>query len=335
MRRRHFIMLLGAAVAAEPEPVYPQAKKVHRLAIASPVEPTVDLTITGHLRGFFERMHSHGHVEGRNLVVERYSAGGRTEQFAGMAREVVRSEPDAILTWSTPLTREFKQATDRIPIVSFTADPVGSGLVASQARPGGNITGVGSEPAGPSLIVKRAAILKEAVPGASRVGFLGFSPAIGPGADQFWAYLRESLREIGLTLIGASLSQPRDENELRGAMKTLMDQGAELLIVSDSPSARHHHRLIVALANEVKIPAIYPYREFFEAGGLFAYAIDLHEMFRGTADQIDQIFSGVDPGIIPIRQPTRFEFLINLNTARAIGLTIPPALLAQADEVID
>jgi putative ABC transport system substrate-binding protein len=334
MQRRQFITLAGATITAGPRLALAQAEKVHRLAITSPVDPLVDLSATGlpHLRAFFERLRSHGYVGGRNLLVESFSAEGRTERFASLARDVVSRQPDAILTFSTPLTREFKQATSRIPIVSVTADPVLNGLVESYARPGGNVTGVSSEP-GLSLWAKRTAILKEAVPAASHIGFLGIPPF--DDTDPWVVFIRQATKDLGLSIVGESLSRPHDENGYRETVKALVDQGAELLVVNDSPTERHHYRFIVDLVEQAKLPTIYPYREFAEVGGLFVYSIDLRELFAGTADQLDQIFRGSQAGDIPIRQPTKFEFLVNLRGAKAIGFTVPPGLLAQADEVME
>jgi putative ABC transport system substrate-binding protein len=334
MQRRQFITLAGATITAGPRLALAQADKVHRLAIASPVDPLADLSATGlpHLRAFFESMRSHGYVEGRNLLVERFSAEGRSGRFTDLAREVVSRQPDAILIFSTPLTREFKQATSHVAIVSVTSDPVVNGLVESYARPGGNVTGVSSEP-GLSLWAKRAAILKEAVPAASRIGFLGVPPFID--TDPWVVFIRQAMKDLGLLIVGEFLSRPQDEDGYRGTIKALVDQGAEMLVINDSPTERHHHRLIVSLAEQAKLPAIYPYREFAEVGGPFAYSVDLRELFAGTADQLDQIFRGGQAGDIPIRQPTKFEFLVNLKGAKTIGLIVPSGLLAQADEVLE
>ncbi len=334
MQRRQFITLMGATVAAGPRLSFAQAETTRRLAIASPIDPVSDLSATGlsHFQAFFERMRSHGYVEGRNLVVERFSAEGRPERYSDLAREVVSHQPDAILTIGTPITREFKQATSRIPIVSITADPVVTGIVESYARPGGNITGLSGEP-GLSLWAKRASILKEAVPTASHIAFLGTSPF--SDTDPWVVYMRQATKDLGLSIVGESLSRPQDENSYRETIKALTERGTEILVVNDSPGEKHYYRLIVALAEQAKLPAIYPFREFAEIGGLFAYSVDLRELFRGTADQLDQIFRGRNPADMPIRQPSRFEFLVSLKGAKTIGLTIPPGLLAQADEVLE
>ncbi len=334
MRRRQFMALLGATVAAGPRLPFAQAKTTWRLAIASPADPLTDLSATGprHFRAFFERMRSHGYVEGQNLLVERYSAEARPGRYAGLVRDVVSHQPDAILTISTPLTREFKQATSRIPIVSVSADPVGTGLVESEVRPGGNITGVAGE-TGLELWAKCAAILKEAVPAASRIGFLGFLPFAD--TDPWWVFVRQAMKDLGLLIVGESLRRPQDENSYRETIKALREGGAEIMVVNDSPTEMLYHRLIVSLADQAKLPTIYPFREFAEVGGLFTYTVDLRELFSGTADQLDQIFRGGNPGTIPIRRPVKLEFLVNLKGATMIGLAIPPSLLVQADEVLE
>ena len=333
MQRRQFIALIGATVTAGPRLSFAQAETTRRLAIASPIDAVSDLSATGlsHFQAFFERMRSHGYVEGQNLLVERFSAEGRPERYSGLAREVVSHQPDAILTLGTPLTREFKKATSRIPIVSVTADPVQAGLVESYDRPGENVTGMSSD-AGMSLWAKRASILKEAVPTASRIAFLGNSFT---DTDSWSVYIRKAMKDLGLSIVGESLSRAQDENSYRETIKALTGGGVEMLVVNDSPNEKYHYRLIVALAEQAKLPAIYPYREFAEIGGLFAYAVDLRELFRGTADQLDKIFRGRNPADLPIWQPSRFHFLVNLKGAKKIGLTVPPSLLAGADEVLE
>jgi putative tryptophan/tyrosine transport system substrate-binding protein len=333
MRRRDVIAgLLVAATMASARAQ--QTGKVYRIAIVTPAGPLADISESGvrrSWRAFFGELRRLGYVEGRNLAVERYSGEGKADYHAELARDVVRSTPDVIVPTGTRVALDFKAATLTIPIVSFVNDPVASGVAPSLARPGGNITGVSAD-GGLEIWGKRIQLLREAVPKMSRVGFLATrrswdSP---PGAAA-----REAASKAGMTLVSSPLEAPVDETEYRRMFTTMMHEHADALVVGDQGENAANRRWIVALAEKERLPAIYAYRDDVELGGLMAYGIDMSDVYRGMAQQVDQILRGTKPGEIPFHQPTKFELVINLKTAKSLGLTIPPSILARADEVIE
>ncbi|HMH62032.1 MAG TPA: ABC transporter substrate-binding protein, partial [Bradyrhizobium sp.] len=271
-----------------------------------------------------------GYVEGQNLGVERYSGDGRTERYAELARNVVNTHPDLILAVGARLSLDFKMATTTIPIVTMIIDPIAMGLVASIARPGGNITGVAIA-AGLEIIGKRMGLLVEAMPKLSTVGYLASRP--------FWedprgAAVREAAKQAGISLSPVMLSA-FDEAEYQRVFRSMEQDRADAFMVSDEPENSINHATIVELAAKARIPAIYPFRDYVEAGGLMAYSIDLVDISRRLANLIDKILKGANPGDIPFYQPTKFELSINLKTAKALGLEMPAMLLGRADEVIE
>ena len=298
-----------------------------------PVRPVGDMTEGGErvYKVFFSELRRLGYVEGKNLVVERRSGEGRTGRYPDLAREVVQLRPDVIYANSTPLVAAFKAATTTIPIVGTTDDPVASGLVASLARPGGNITGF-SVVVGDEIFGKYVELLRQAVPGVSRVGFL-LRHAAWEG--RYGRAMREATQHAGLTLVGAPLNDPIQEPEYRRMFAMLARERVQTLVVSDHAENFAHYRLIVALAAEGRLPAVYPFRNFADAGGLMVYGFDVADVWLGAARYIDQILKGANPGQLPYQRPTKFELVINMKTAKALGLTIPPSLLLRADQVID
>ena len=334
MRRREFIVGLVVA-AATGRARAQQAAKVYRIAIVSTAVPVAELTETGGVRAwraFFEELRRLGYVEGRNLVVERYSGEGRTEHYPEMVRDVVRRNPDLIHVSGNPLTLDFKAATTTIPIVAITGDPVVAGIVPSLARPGGNITGVSAD-AGPEIQGKRLELLKQAVPRVSRVGFLATRAMweAPPGAGT-----REAAPRLGISLIGPPLDGTIQEPEYRRVFAAMAQARADALVVSGDPENYANRRLIVELAEKARLPAIYWYREFVDLGGLMAYGPDLAQLWRHSAGQVAQILRGTKPGEIPYyRETNKFALVINLRTAKALGIEMPSSLLAQADEVIE
>ena len=275
-------------------------------------------------RVFFRELRRLGYIEGRNLIVERYPVERPTVE---LVRDMLRSKPDVIFSIG-PWTGFLKQLTT-IPIVAFLGDPVGFGFVASLAHPGGNITGV-SVDAGPEVESKRLELLKEAFPQASRVGIL----ATHPGRSPYWEQLQKAAQRLGLLLL-APLEGTLQETEYRRFFEVMAQEHADSLLVGIEIQSRVYRRLIVELAEKSRLPAIYPFREYVEAGGLMAYSIDQVELVTRMAGCIAQILNGASPGDIPIYQATKFELLINVKAANAIGLTIPPSLLACADEMIE
>jgi ABC-type uncharacterized transport system substrate-binding protein len=336
MRRRTFIAgLLVAAAAGRAEAQ--RTARVYRIARIYAAAPAAEAIKAKNTRGsgswiFFEELRRLGFVEGQNLLYERYSAEGQTvDQYSALARDVVSGHPDLIFADSTGLVLALKAATSTIPIVALTADPVANGLVPSLARPGGNITGV-SASTGPEFMGKYVELLKEAVPGLSSVGFLATRGA--------WAFpeglaLQEAARRIQISLIGPPLDFPPDTAEYRRVIAAMAQAGAQALIVYNTPQNGQNARLIIELAEKDRLPAIFPYREAVAVGGLMAYGADAVEIYRQLANQIAQILRGARPGDIPIYQPTKFELVINLKTAKALGITFPPSILGRADEVIE
>jgi putative ABC transport system substrate-binding protein len=270
-----------------------------------------------------------GYVEGRNVVIERKSAGGNTALLTDLAADLVRQQVDVIVTAGTPAGFAAKKATSTIPIVlGANSDPVGVGLVASLARPGGNTTG--NSLMAPELSAKRLDILHTLSPGISRIAILWDSS--NPG-------MAERVRE---TKIAADQSHvllytvgPRNLNELDAAFADLLNSRPDALLVTAEAFTRQHLVRILDFTNSNKIPAMFEDNSYVVAGGLMSYGPDYQDVFRKAAIFVDKILKGAKPGDLPIEQPTKFQLVINLKTAKALGLEIPPKLIALADRVID
>jgi putative ABC transport system substrate-binding protein len=334
MRRRKFIMLLGGAVAVWPIVARAQQPaKMKRIAFVHPTNKVSEISVSGrpYFRAFFEELSRLGYVEGQNLGVERYSGEARPERYAELARDVVNTHPDLIVAVAARLSLDFKMATTTIPIVSLINDPIALGLVASIARPGGNITGV-TISGGLELIGKRMGLLVEAMPKLSTVGFLVSRPY---WEDPRGAAAREAAKQAGISLKAALLGNAFNEAEYQRVFRSMEQDRADALMVSDENEHSAYRATIIELAAKGRIPTIYSYREFVEVGGLMAYSIDLADMYRRVANLIDKILRGANPGDIPFYQPTKFELSINLKTAKALGLEMPAMLLGRADEVIE
>ncbi|HEV2548803.1 MAG TPA: ABC transporter substrate-binding protein [Stellaceae bacterium] len=285
---------------------------------------------TAYFRAFFERLRQLGYIEGQNLVVERYSGEGRAEHYAELVREIVRGSPDLIFT--TALAPQFKAATATIPIVATTGDPVANGIVASLPRPGGNITGVTVD-AGVDIMGKYLELLREMVPAASRVARLSSRP--WEGQAPYTVALQEAARKMQISFVSPPLHAPFNEAEYRRVFAAIVQAGADALLVSGQLENRANRQLIVEVAAKARLPAIYPYRFYTDIGGLMSYGVNLEDLCRHAADQVGQILKGTKPSDIPFNQPTKFELIINLRTAKALGITMPPTLLIAADEVIE
>jgi putative tryptophan/tyrosine transport system substrate-binding protein len=331
MRRRDFA--IGLSLAAAARPVWAQQPvNQHRIAIVRPAGPITLISDTGirAYQAFFSELRRLGDVEGQNVIVERYSGEGRPEAFADLAREVVSRRPDVIVVSSDEIARAASAAADTIPILVWTGgDPVRAGLVKSLARPGGNITGVIVN-AGNEIYGKSLQLLKEAVPTASKVAFLEMST----NRENVAQSLAEPSRELKVSVVDMLLPESTPA-EIRRVFAELAQDRPDVIMVHGEADFTAHRQLIVDLANKARLPAMYAWRDCVEAGGLMAYGADLAEVGRRMADDVHQILNGTKPADIPMYQPTKFEFLINLKTAKTLGLTIPPALLARADEVIE
>jgi putative ABC transport system substrate-binding protein len=332
MRRREFIACV--LLAAVPWPARAQQRATQRrIAIFHPAIPTTLLTETGGgtaWRAFFSELRRLGYVEGENLIIERYSAEGHHERYADLAREIVNRNPDVIVTGTNPVVIAFRAATRAIPVVAFMIDPLKAGLVTSLARPGGNLTGITLD-AGIEIWGKRLELLKEAVPSTTTAAFLGMRDG---WEGSFGQALRDIGSQLGISLI-SMLPQTGTPSEIERVFAAMAQQRPDAVLVSGEGDLYAHRRLIAELAEKNRLPAMCPYRDYVDAGGLMAYTVDLAELLRRLADDVHQILNGAKPGDIPIYQPTKFELLINLKTARALGLTLSPALLSHADEIIE
>ena len=335
MRRRTFIAGLLVAAAAGRAQAQRTAKvyRIARIYGAQPVAEAIKASKTQDSPAwiFFEELRRLGFVEGQNLVYERYSAEGRTDEFSELVRDVVRSNPDLIYADGTFMVLALKAATTTIPIVSSSiSDPVAVGIAASIARPGGNITGVIGT--GPEFMGKYVELLREAVPGLPTVGYLA--------SRKVWelpegVVVQEAARRVQISLIGPPLDFPLDAAEYRRVIAAMAQAGAQALIVQAQPQNFENQQLIIELAEKGRLPAIYPYLDSVKLGGLMAYAADGHETLRQQANQIAQILRGASPGDIPFYQPTKFFLVINLKTAKALGIELSASLVARADEVIE
>jgi putative tryptophan/tyrosine transport system substrate-binding protein len=338
MRRREFIAgLMFAAVTGRAQAQ--QTGKVYRIALANPVVPVADQNQASKgsfiIRAIFEELTRLGYVEGRNLLIERYSGEGRAARYPELAREIVSRNPDLIIGFGAFMVLDLKAATSTIPIVAGFADPIGFGIVPSLARPGGNITGV-SVDVGRDQWLKRVQLLKEAVPQITRLGNLDTRE--GRESDygkKVHSAVREYALQNSFSIVGPPLEHPTDEQEYRRVFAALAQEGAEGLVVNDQPELVTYRKLIVELAEKGRLPTIYPFRQYVEAGGLMSYGINLSDVGHRIADLADKILKGAKPGEIPIFQPTKFELFINLKTAKTLGIELPPLLIARADNVIE
>jgi len=315
-------VLLTAPLTAEAQPT----KKVWRIGFILTAVPNE----VGYLiKALSEGLRELGYVEGRNVVFERRFAEGRQERLPALAAELVRLDVDVIVTGSNPVIAAVKQATATIPVVmGVSRDPVGAGFIASLARPGGNITGLANDP-GPEIIGKNLELLKEAAPRVSRVAFL-WNP-VPPGAGTSKNVVESAARKLRVTFQSVEV---RGRNDFEGAFAAMVREHANGLVVATDPVMVGPRGQVVLLAARSRLPAVYGLREFAEAGGFMSYGPNIADLFRRAATYVDKILKGAKPGDLPVEQPTKFELVINLKTAKALGLTIPPSLLGRADEVI-
>ena len=329
MRRRDFS--IGLLLAAAVRSAWAQERaKQHRIAIIIPAGPVGDISDTGS-RGwpaFFQELRRLGDIEGQNLTVERYSGEGRPEGYAELARDIVNRNPDVIVAITNPIALAVRAATRTIPIVWIGVEPIRLGLAASLARPGGNLTGVTGQ-VDAEIWGKRLQILKEAVPSVSKVAFLSIRTPY-----DFFELLREAGRPLQIS-VNVMLVQESTPSEYHRVFAEIGQQRPDGIMVGDIGDLAPYRELIVELVEKSRLPAMYPWRGYVEVGGLMAYEPDFGELRRRMADDVHEILNGAKAGDIPIYQATRFPFVINLEAAKALGLTIPPSLLGRADEVIE
>ena len=321
-------MLLATAAPAVRAQKRPEH---HRIAIVIPAGHVTEIGETG-TRGwqtFFDELRRLGVAEGQNLTVERYSGEGRPVGYADLAREVVERNPDVIVAANDATAKAARAASGTIPIVWIGGDPLEAGLATSFARPGGTVTGV-TVFAGAEIWGKRLQILKEACPSASRTAYLTTrvsQAAEGQQLHEAGRQLQISVSELALEEVTASA--------IDHAFNEFAQQQSDTVIVNSNSLLFRYRQLIVELAEKSRLPALYPWREYLQAGGLMADEVDPRELFRRMADDALEILDGAKPGDIPIYQPTKFALVISLKAANTLGLSIPPSLLARADEVIE
>jgi putative ABC transport system substrate-binding protein len=302
-----------------------QPKKVPRIGYLAAISLSA---LAARTEAFRQGLRELGYIEGKNIVIEWRSAEGKLDRLPALAAELVRLKVDVIVTAASPLTRAAKEATATIPIVmAQDSDPVGSGFVASLARPGGNITGLAT--LAPELSGKQLELLKETVPRLSRVAVFGTSTY--PGNAQSLKEVELAAAAFKVQLQYLDILGPKDiETAFRAASK----ERADAVLVLASPVFANNRTEIAELAIKSRIPAIYYRSEFVEDGGLMSYGASFTDMDRRAASFVDKILKGAKPADLPVEQPTKFELVINLKTARQIGVTIPQSMLYRADKVI-
>jgi putative ABC transport system substrate-binding protein len=326
MKRRAFIGALAGGLLASPLPVWAQPSgRVHRLGMLSLAGVPAPSERAGSSLMVPAALREMGYIEGRTLVVERRYAEGKIDRLPGLARELVQLQVDVIVTIGTHSASAAKQATTTIPIVMYgNFDPVAVGLVASLARPGGNITGVLIAPDG-TLAGKKLELLKAAVPRATRIALLA-PEELGPQVEE----VRKAAAALGVTL---SAVEVKSGDYDRAFATVAAERPAALFVAAHSLFFRDRRR-IIELAAKHRLPAMYEWPEQVEDGGLMSYGSSLAGTLQRVAAYVDRIFKGARPGDLPIEQPTNFQLVINLRTAKALGLTLSPSLLARADRVI-
>jgi putative ABC transport system substrate-binding protein len=326
MRRRNFIALLGGAAATWLLPVH--AQQPGKLPTIGFLVPGTPSSHGQWVAAFVQRLRELGWIDGRTVAVEYRWAEGRYERFAEIAAELVQRKVDVIVTASTAAVLAAKQATSVLPIVFAAAgDPVGTGLVAGLARPGGNVTGLSLQQT--ETVGKRLELLREVVPGLGRLAIL--ANVGSPAAVLDMREVQATARTLGLDITTLEI---RRGEEIVSAFEALNGHAQALYIVVDPLVGTHQFR-INTLVLAARLPTMHTQRQSVEVGGLMSYGPNFPDLFRRAGDYVDKILRGAKPADIPVEQPTKFDLIINLTTAKALGLEIPPTLLARADEVIE
>jgi ABC-type uncharacterized transport system substrate-binding protein len=327
MRRRDFITLLGGTAAAWP--LAARAQQPGKLSTIGFLGPNTRSAASEWVAALVQRLRELGWIEGRTIAIEYRWAEGRAERFAQIAAEFVRRKVDVIVTSGTQAVIAAKQATSIIPIVFATAgDPVGSGLVASLAHPGGNVTGLATLAA--DLAGKRLELLREVIPGLRRLAIMG---NVGnPFTVLELGEVQAAADTLGLEVDTLEIRRAED---IPPAFEALKGRRADALYVCTDALANTNRIRINTLALGARLPTMHGSRDYVEAGGLISYGPNFPDLFRHAADYVDKILHGSKPSDIPVEQPTKFDLVVSLITATALGLTLPPTLLARADEVIE
>lgn len=331
MKRREFISLIGGAAAAWPLAVRAQepgrVRRVGVLLAFFDYDPESQVRIAA----FRQELENLGWTEGRNIQIEYRWASGDAERFRAFAAELVATRPDVVMAHTSPSAEALARETRTIPIIfAAVSNPVGSGLVASLSEPGRNATGFTIFE--PSMGAKWVEFLKELSPRLARVGLL-LNPATTPGhGTPYLQSVEAAARSFGIDSIHATVSNAA---QIKDAIATLAHRPHSGLIVMPDVFMTNHRELITALAMRHALPAIYPFRYFAEGGGLISYGIDVSDIFRRAATYVDKVLRGATPSSLPVQHPDKFELVINMKTAEALGLDVPRILLARANEVIE
>jgi putative ABC transport system substrate-binding protein len=325
VKRREFITLLGGSAAW---PLTAGAQQPGKLPTIGFLGANTASAQRDWTDAFVQRLRELGWIEGRTVAIEYRWAEGRTERFAEIATEFVRLKVDVIVTQGTSIVIAVKQATSVIPIVFASAgNPVGTGLVASLARPGGNVTGLSSQAT--DTVGRRLELLREVVPGLRRLAILG--NVDNPLSVLEMGEVQAAARALGLDAATLEIRRGEDIAPVFEALKSR----ADVLYIATDPLTLAHRARIHTWALAARLPTAAAFREFAEAGGLMSYGSNLPNQYRRAAEYVDKILRGTKPATLPVEQPTKFDLIINLTTAKALGLTVPPTLLARADEVIE
>jgi ABC-type uncharacterized transport system substrate-binding protein len=327
MKRRQFITLLAGAAVAWPLAARAQQQgRTYRIGFLGNSTATLEANLVGPFR---EGLRDLGYEEGQNIVVEYRWAEGKYDRFPALIAELLAANVNVIVTAGTPASLAVKNATATVPVVMVAVgDPVGTGLVPSLARPGGNLTGLSS--IAPDLEGKRLELLREVVPNISHVAM--FINSFNPFHTASERQARAAAQALGIKLLVLDV---RKSEELEGAFAAIVKERPEALLILADRVFLHDRRRMMNFAAQQRLPNVNAYRELVEAGGLMSYGPSYEDMHRRAADYVDKIFKGAKPSDLPIQQPTKFNLLINLKAARALGVEIPPDLIARADEVIE
>ena len=324
------VAVLTALLSSPPAAAQSASKKLPRVALVFSTTPVTEMLgsdpAAPDARVFVHALRDRGWVDGHTVVIERRSAEAKWDQVPALFADVVRQEPDVLVTTSLRMVRAARDATTTIPIVMYMSDPVGRGLALSLARPGGNVTGMDIDVT-PDLVAKRAQLLKEAVPGLARLAVL--SGAVGVARIQ---QAQALVKPLGITLV---LLDAEGGGKLEGALRTMTRDRPDAVMIDDVASFYDWRGRIVEFAAGHRLPTIGPWREFAESGALMAYGNNTFELLRQQAGYVDRILRGAKPGDLPIERPSKFDFVVNRKTARALGLTLPSSILAQATEALD
>jgi len=329
LRRRDLIGLLGGAAVTWPfAAATQQPERVRRIGV---LMPTAEDDAEGRARvaAFVDGLREVGLNEGRGLRLDYRWGGTEVERLRALASELVALTPDVLLAGSSPPLAALRRATTTIPIIFvLVSDPVGQGFVESLAHPGANITGFANFEF--SMIGKWAQLLREIAPLTKRIAVI-FNPDTAPYTQRYLPAFEDAARSLAAEPVTAPV---RSDTEIEGAVAALAQSEGGLIVMTD-PFTAVHRKAIVSLTTRYRVPAVYPYRLFTVEGGLISYGADIPELFRRSASYVDRVLSGAKPRDLPVQQPTKFELVINLRTAEALGLTVPQLLLQRADEVIE